>query len=93
MNMDEKLIRHYLELKGPEAGEWNGSPPCLYAEAMTRDYVRKAFTPADGMKVCNLGIGTGDWDDFLGYCLKGRGELTSIDIDAGIRVAKGGGRA
>ncbi|WP_370636222.1 class I SAM-dependent methyltransferase [Cohnella sp. CFH 77786] len=33
------------------------------------------------MSVCNIGIGTGDWDDFLGYELNGYGHLTSIDID------------
>lgn len=34
-----------------------------------------------GIQVCNVGIGTGDWDDYLGYWLKGKGVLTSIDID------------
>lgn len=81
MNMDEKLFRYYLELKSPEAGEWNSSPPCLYTEVVTRDYVRKSFKPTEGIQVCNVGIGTGDWDDYLGYWLKGKGVLTSIDID------------
>ncbi|MNC39368.1 Ubiquinone/menaquinone biosynthesis C-methyltransferase UbiE [compost metagenome] len=31
-----------------------------------------------------MGIGTGDWDDYLGYWLKGKGSLTSIDIDESI---------
>lgn len=39
MNMDEKLFRYYLELKGSEAGEWNSYPPCLYTEVATREYV------------------------------------------------------
>lgn len=81
MNLDEKLFRYYLELKGPEAGEWNSSPQCLYTEVMTRDYVRKVFDNVEGMQVCNVGIGTGDWDDFLGYWLNGKGNVTSIDID------------
>lgn len=81
MNMDEKLFRYYLELKGPEAGEWNSSPQCLHAEMVTRDYIRKSFEPTEGIQVCNVGIGTGDWDDYLGYWLKGKGDLTSIDID------------
>jgi tRNA A58 N-methylase Trm61 len=82
--MDEKLLSYYLALKGPEAGEWNLSPDNLYVECMTRDYVRKEFAVTDGMRVCNVGIGTGDWDDYLGYWLKGKGRLTSIDIDADI---------
>lgn len=81
MRMDEKLFRYYLELNGPEAGEWNKSPQCLHAEVVTREYVRKSFTIFNGMKVCNVGIGTGEWDDYLGYWLKGNGEVTSIDID------------
>ena len=82
--MEEKLLNYYLELKGPEAAEWNASPDNLYAECMTRDYVRKEFAVIEGMQVCNVGIGTGDWDDYLGYWLKGKGRLTSIDIDADI---------
>jgi len=81
MNIDEKLFRYYLKLKGPEAGEWNSSPQCLHTEVVTRDYVRKAFTLTEGIQVCNVGIGTGDWDDYLGYWLKGKGDLTSIDVD------------
>ena len=84
MNMDEKLWNYYLELKSPEVGEWNSSPQCIHTELVTRDYVRKAFSVTEGMRVCNVGIGTGDWDDYLGYWLKGRGSLTSIDIDMGI---------
>ncbi|GIO90111.1 MULTISPECIES: hypothetical protein [Paenibacillus] len=61
MNMDEKLFRYYLELKSPEAGEWNSSPPCLYTEVVTRDYVRKSFKPTEvfryAMLELVLGIG------------------------------------
>jgi ubiquinone/menaquinone biosynthesis C-methylase UbiE len=79
--MEDKLLQYYLALRHPEANEWNSSPPCLYTEMMTRDYVSKNFSLADGIQVCNVGIGTGDWDDYLGYWLKGRGSLTSLDID------------
>ncbi|NIK67950.1 class I SAM-dependent methyltransferase [Paenibacillus sp. BK720] len=84
MNMDDKLFNYYLELKNPEAGEWNTSPQCIHTELITRDYVRKEFTVTDGIKVCNVGIGTGDWDDYLGFWLKGKGHLTSIDINKDI---------
>src|SRR5690625_3111445 len=78
---DEKLFQYYLELRSPEAGEWNTSPQCIHTELVTRDYIRKSFEVTDGIRVCNVGIGTGDWDDYLGYWLKGNGSLTSIDID------------
>lgn len=81
---DEKLLQYYLELKGPNAGEWNSSPQCLHTQLVTRDYVKKTFDIFDEIQVCNVGIGTGDWDDYLGYWLKGRGGLTSIDIDESI---------
>lgn len=81
MKMDEKLFRYYLELKSAEAGEWNTSPQCIYTELVTRDYIRKSFAVTNEIQVCNVGIGTGDWDDYLGYWLKGKGSLTSIDID------------
>lgn len=31
-----------------------------------------------------MGIGTGDWDDYLGYWLRGNGDLISIDNNRGI---------
>nr|WP_144926516.1 class I SAM-dependent methyltransferase [Paenibacillus bovis] len=81
MDMDAKLLQFYLDMKSPEAGPWNSSPQCLHTEVVTRDYIRKTFPVTEGMQVCNVGIGTGDWDDYLGYWLNGRGQLTSIEID------------
>ncbi|WP_052769872.1 bifunctional 2-polyprenyl-6-hydroxyphenol methylase/3-demethylubiquinol 3-O-methyltransferase UbiG [Paenibacillus sp. IHB B 3415] len=81
---DDKLLQYYLELNGPDAGEWNSSPTCIHTLLATRDYVKKKFDVFDEIQVCNIGIGTGDWDDYLGYWLKGRGSLTSIDIDESI---------
>ncbi len=40
--------------------------------------------PRTGMKVCNIGIGVGEWDDFLGYWLERSGSLVSIDSDSEI---------
>lgn len=81
LNLDERLLQYYLDLKSPGAGIWNTSPPCIHTEMVTRDYMRKNFTVTSGLQVCNVGIGTGDWDDFLGYWLTDHGNLTSIDID------------
>lgn len=82
--MDEKLFEYYLELKSPEAGLWNTSPQCIHTELITRDYIRSFFVVTNGIQVCNVGIGTGDWDDYLGYWINGKGSLTSIEIDQDI---------
>ncbi|WP_337102688.1 class I SAM-dependent methyltransferase [Paenibacillus sp. YIM B09110] len=82
--MDARLLEYYLALKSPEAGEWNSSPENLHAEWRTRDYITKFIHVESGFQACNVGIGTGDWDDFLGYWLKGKGRLTSIDINRDI---------
>ena len=81
MNMDDRLFQYYVDLKRGEAGKWNASPQCLHTEMVTREYIRKSVPVFEGIKVCNVGIGTGDWDDYLGYWLEGKGTVTSIDID------------
>jgi ubiquinone/menaquinone biosynthesis C-methylase UbiE len=83
-DMDQRLFEHYLALAGPEAGPWNRSPRSLYIEYWTRDFIAKRLEPFDGMRVCNVGIGTGGWDDFLGDWLNDKGRLTSVDIDPDI---------
>lgn len=78
---DEQLLEYYLNLKDPEAAGWNLSPNSLYLEYVTRDYLSMNFQFFEGIEVCNIGIGTGEWDDYLGYLLKDKGHITSIDID------------
>ncbi|MDQ6417877.1 class I SAM-dependent methyltransferase [Paenibacillus sp. LHD-117] len=82
--MDEKLLNYYLELRSPDSGEWNLSPQCLHTELITRDYISKSFAVTNSLQVCNVGIGMGDWDNYLGYWLNGRGTVTSIDINKAI---------
>ncbi|MFD1676247.1 methyltransferase domain-containing protein [Alicyclobacillus fodiniaquatilis] len=84
MKNDKELLDFYLELRGPEAQPWNLSPESLYLEYVTRDYIKKHLKIFEGIQVCNVGIGVGEWDDYLGYLLVGKGELTSIDIDSEI---------
>ena len=83
-SMEEQLLQYYLLLKTPipEGGaEWNLSPEYHYLFGFAvRDFLRRFYTPFQGIQVCNVGIGAGDWDDFLGYWLKNWGTLTSIDI-------------
>lgn len=68
---DDKLHRYYLELNGPNSREQNSSPTCIHTLLASRDYVKKKFDVFDEIQVCNIGIGTGGWDDYLGYWLKG----------------------
>lgn len=78
---DQTLLKYYLNMREPEAYQWNMSPRSLYLEFETRDFLSRNFEVFVGMKACNIGIGVGKWDDYLGYFLKGNGQLTSIDID------------
>jgi SAM-dependent methyltransferase len=78
---DKDLFQHYVDLNSPEAAEWNLSPECLYLQFRMRAAVKAYLTPFAGIRVLNIGIGVGDWDDFLGYWTKGFGTTTSVDID------------
>jgi len=81
---DQNLLNYYLSLREREAYQWNLSPRSLYLELETRDFFRRHIQPTSSINACNVGIGVGEWDDFLGYVLQGKGQLTSIDIDAEI---------
>lgn len=78
---DQKLLDFYLAMREPEAYQWNISPLSLYLELETRDFLLRNFELSNGMDILNIGIGVGEWDDFLGYFLNNSGQLTSIDID------------
>lgn len=60
------------------------SPKSLYLEFETRDFFVRNFKVFDGINAINIGIGVGEWDDYLGYFMNGLGRLTSIDIDQDI---------
>ena len=81
---DENLLRHYLEMNAPDAAGWNLSPENLYLEFRMRAAIKSYLVPFAGMAVLNVGIGVGEWDDFLGYWTKDFGSLTSVDIDKSI---------
>ena len=78
---DEKLLSYHLSLRDPEAGAWNLSPQNLYLEMMSRDFLKRNLELFDGIQICNIGIGVGEWDDYLGYISKDFGRVTSVDID------------
>lgn len=67
-----------------DARRWNLSPECLYIDCYTRAFLRDHLAADQCSRVCNIGIGVGDFDDWLGYWLWGHGTLTSIDIDGAI---------
>jgi 2-polyprenyl-3-methyl-5-hydroxy-6-metoxy-1,4-benzoquinol methylase len=79
---DNDLFEHYLKRLAPDgSAEWNLSPECLYAQFCMGEAFKSHFSPFRGVKVINVGIGAGEWDDFLGYWAKGFGSVTSVDID------------
>lgn len=79
---DDELLRRLLQAAHPEAAPWNLSPEQQFAAYVTRAMLRRHVAPRGD--VCNIGIGNGEWDDFLGYWLADRGRLTSVDIDPDI---------
>jgi SAM-dependent methyltransferase len=85
---DEELLRCYLERGAPEAARWNLSPECAYIDFRARAWLRDqlaAMRPrgarGDGLELCNIGIGVGDWDDYCAHLLGDGGRVTSVDID------------
>jgi SAM-dependent methyltransferase len=83
-----QLLKHYASFYGPEAGPWNLSPECMFVDYKIRSFVSTLLErfPSDSprIKVCNVGIGQGDWDIFLSCKINSKGELTSVDISAEI---------
>ena len=80
MTEDDKdfLIQTYAQMYGPEAGPWNVSVRNKYLEYRFADFFERHFEVSEGMNICNIGIGAGEWDHYLSYKLKD-GSLTSID--------------
>ena len=74
----EFLLRTYTQMYGPEAGPWNLSVENKYLMYRFADFFEKHFEVAEGACICNIGIGAGEWDEYLSYKLRG-GSLTSID--------------
>jgi 2-polyprenyl-3-methyl-5-hydroxy-6-metoxy-1,4-benzoquinol methylase len=64
-----------------EARRFSLSPEALYVDCYTRVFLRERLDPASLATVCNVGIGQGLFDDWLGYWLADHATLTSVDID------------
>lgn len=81
---DQDLLNFYLNMREKEAYQWNLSPAGLYLELGTREFLAKHFDVFSGMNALNVGIGVGEWDDYIGYLITGSGCLTSIDIGSAL---------
>lgn len=75
---DRDLLSYYLE-RGAE-GRWNLSVEAAYLDYRLRSWAAE-LAPRETASACNVGIGEGSWDDYLGYLLEGRAAVTSIDVD------------
>lgn len=74
---DRELLAHYVQ-RGREP--WNISLEASWLDVQMRAYVEPRLT--NGARVCNIGIGVGLWDDWLGYAVGAR--ITSVDRDEDI---------
>ncbi len=61
---------------------WHLSPERLYLDCWARAVLRDHVDPSVCAHACNVGIGRGGFDDWLGAWLSGHGTLVSVDIDA-----------
>ncbi|MEL6343559.1 MAG: methyltransferase domain-containing protein [Myxococcota bacterium] len=67
-----------------EAQRWNLSPERLYLDFWTRFFLRNHLTPDHLNHICNVGVGAGEFDDWLGYWNHGRARLSGIDVEPSI---------
>ena len=81
MTDEEKLLRQYGEMSGPEAGPWNLGVENKYLEYRITFWFEENFPVSGAETICNIGIGAGYWDRYLSYRIP-EGELISIDIDS-----------
>lgn len=73
---DARLLDHYIQ-RGQEP--WNVSLAAAYLDYEMRRYVAERMPVRRPLRVCNVGIGVGLWDDWLGHLVGG--VITSIDKD------------
>jgi SAM-dependent methyltransferase len=71
-----ELLEHYLE-RGREP--WNVSLEAAWLDYELRAWVRPRLPARWPARVCNIGIGVGLWDDWLGHELGVA--ITSVDRD------------
>ncbi|WIV11529.1 hypothetical protein [Proteiniborus sp. MB09-C3] len=57
----DQLLKIYGSIYGPEAGPWNLSKESIYIEYLFRKFYEDNFRCIKNIKVCNVGIGAGEW--------------------------------
>lgn len=70
-----------------DAERWNVSPERLYIDTWTRWFLREHLPWSTIGSACNVGIGHGDFDDWLGFALPPGVSLVSLDRDAEVVAA------
>ena len=78
LDSDRELLAHYVSLG---AEPWNRSTEEKWYELEMRRFVEPRLPARRPLAVCNVGIGAGDWDDWLGDVLGDGAQLVSVDRD------------
>ena len=59
------LLQTYSQMYAPEAGPWNLSTENKYLEYRFRAFLENNYPISNCAKICNIGIGAGEWDTYL----------------------------
>lgn len=78
--MDAELLAHYVA-RGAEP--WNTSLEAAWLDYELRAWVAPRLPRGPRIRIANIGIGVGLWDDWLAYEVGA--PVTSIDVDPDIR--------
>jgi len=70
-----------------DAERWNLSPERLYIDTWTRWFLRENLPWSAITSACNVGIGHGEFDDWLAFALPEDVQLVSLDHDREITLA------
>lgn len=73
-----ELLASYLEIG---AEPWNHSTEAAWYDFELRAWVEPRIPTARPLRACNVGIGVGRWDDWLGHVLGAGARLVSVDRD------------
>jgi len=76
MTENTDLLAHYLQ-RGSEP--WNTSLEAAWLDYQLRAWIQPRLPVRPDVRACNIGIGVGLWDDWLGHALAA--SITSVDRD------------
>ena len=86
MNNKEKeyILEYYGEFYNEECGKWNTSLKSKWYDYKINEYFEEHLKLKKAKKICNIGIGPGNWDRYLSYHMSNDCKLVSVDIDPDI---------